>query len=274
MRIHRITSFLSCLTIVVGLLGVSQARAQQRDPQEDIWEEEPTTPPPWWQRWLDDQNMDRIMKGIQQRDPAKAKELAELRKKNIDEFKEELVQQGRQEVEQISRESHEARRQKDQAEFVEWLKTNYPQDANALSKMKEKDPSLYIKTFDRLRGQYSPIFDASKTNPELASLLKENLDLRKRSAQLIAKYREEKSSEKKKELVSQLRDIVSRRYDLIVRRKEMGYEQLQKKVQDLQKQIGSSQVEIRKWKDPGTKQKNIEQHMDALIEGKVPFKWD
>ncbi len=274
MRIHRIASFLGCLTMMVGLLSVTQASAQQRDPQEDIWEEEPTTPPPWWQRWLDDQNMNRIMKSIQQRDPVKAKELAELRKKNIDEFKEELVQQGRQEVEQISQEFREARRQKDQAEFVDWLKTNYPQDANALAKMKVKDPSLYVKTFDRLRGQYSVIFDASKSNPELANLLKENLELRRKSLQLIATYRDEKSADKKKELAAQLREAVSRRYDLILRRKEMSYEQLQKKVEDLQKQIQDSKAQIRKWKEADVKKKNIDQHLEALIEGKAPFKWD
>jgi hypothetical protein len=257
--------------MAVGLLSVSQASAQQRDPQDDIWQEEPgQTPTPWWQRWLDDQNINRIMKGIQQRDPAKARELTDLRKKNVDEFKEELVKAGKQEIDLISREKVEAH----QAEFIEWLKGNYPQDANALSKMKEKDPQLYTKNFDRLRNQYGPMFDASKSNPELSNLLKDNFELRKRSMQLVASYRSEKSAEKKKELIAQLRDTVSRRYDLIVRRKEMGYQQALKKLDELHKQIDSSQAELRRWKDPSVKQKIVDQRLGDITEGKAPFKWD
>jgi hypothetical protein len=261
--------------MAIGFLGTSQAGAQQRDPQQDIWEEEPTTSPqPWWRRWLDDQTMDRIMKGIQQRDPAKAKELAELRKKNVEEFKEELVQQGRQEIDQISHERFEARVQKEQADFVEWLKANYPKEAEALAKIKEKDPQLYVKNYDRLMNQYGSIFQASKSNPELATLLKEDFDLRKKRDDLVAKIRNEKSQEKKQALGAELRDVVSRRYDLIVRRKEMAYEQLQKKLEDLQKQIKDSRTEIGKWKDAGVKQKNVQQHMESLTEGKGAFKWD
>jgi hypothetical protein len=272
MRIHRMVSFVGGLVVLIGL-GISPGGAQQRDPQQDIWEEE-TAPQPWWRRWLDDQNMDRIMKGIQQRDPAKAKELAELRKKNVEEFKEELVQQGGKEIEQIGREQMEARHQKDQAEFVDWLKTNYPKDADALAKMKEKDPQLYVKSYDRLMTQYGPIFRASKSNPELASLLKEDLDLKKKRDDLVTKIRNEKAQDKKQALGAELRDVVSRRYDLIVRKKEMAYEQLQTKLEGLQKQIQESKAEIGKWKAPRTKQQNVQQHIESLTEGKIAFKWD
>jgi hypothetical protein len=274
MRIHRMAFFLGCLTILIWL-GVSPANAQQRDPQQDIWEEDlATAPQPWWRQWLDDKTMDRIMKGIEQRDPAKAKELAELRKNNLEEFKEELVQQGRQEVEQISREAHEARRQKDQAEFVEWLKANYPKEEEALTKSKEKDPQLYIKSFDRLRTQFGPMFDASKSNPELANVLKEDFELKKRRDDLVARIRNETADDKKQALGKELRDVEFRRYDLIVRRKEMAYERLQKKLEDLQKQINDSRNQIGKWKDPTVKQKNVQQHLESLTEGKITFKWD
>lgn len=273
MRAHRIASFLGCLTIAVGLLIASQAGAQQRDPQEDIWEEEPAPSQPPWQRWLDDQTIDRIMKGIQQRDPTKAKELTDLRKKNVDEFKQELIQQGGKEIEQITREQMEARRQKDQAEFADWLKANYPKDAEVLTKAKEKDPQVYLKSYDRLWLQYGSIFQA-RSSPELMALLKEDLELRKKRDDLVGKIQQEKAQDKKQALGAELRNVVFRRYDIIVRRKEIAYEQLQKKLEALQKRIQESQTQIRKWKDPGTKQKNVQQHVESLTEGKVTFKWD
>jgi hypothetical protein len=275
MRSHRKTFLFTCLAMMAGMLIVSRVNAQQQGPRQDIWEDEVPAPQyPWWQKWLDDQTMDRIMKSIQQRDPAKAKELAELRQKNVEDFKEELVQQGRQEIDQISRERYEARVQKEQAEFVEWLKTNYPKEADALARIKEKDPALYVKSHDRLMTQYGSIFRATKSNAELAGILKEDLELKKKRDDLVQKIRQEKSQEAKDALGKQLRDVVSRRYDLIVRRKEMTYEQLQKRLEDLQKQLKDSRTEIGKWKDPGIKQKNVQQHIESLTDGKLAFKWD
>ncbi len=274
MRIHRIVFFLGCLVLVVGGLAAAQAGVQPRDSQQDIWQqEEANNPPQPWRRWLDDPTMDRIMKSIQQRDPAKAKELTELRKKNIDEFKDELVQQGKQEIDQISRERMEARHQKDQAEFTDWLKTNYAREAEALTKAKEKDPQLYVKSYDSLWSQYGSIFQA-RSNPELMALLKEDLDLKKKRDDLVRRIQQEKSQDKKQVLGVELRDIVSRRYDIIVRRKEIAYEQAMKKLAALQKQIQDSQSAIGRWKDPSVKQKNIQLHVESLTEGKVSFKWD
>jgi CHAD domain-containing protein len=54
----------------------------------------------------------------------------------------------------------------------------------------------------------------------------------------------------------------------------MAYEQLQKKLEDIQKQIKDSRTEIGKWKDAGVKQKNVQQHIESLTEGKIAFKWD
>ena len=275
MRIHRIGSLLGCLALPIVFLTAPVAGAQQQDSQEDIWEEESPAPMhPWWYRWLNDETMDRIMKGIEQRDPAKAKELAKLREKDIEEFKDELGQHGRQEIEQISRERFEAHRQREQADFLQWLKTNYPKEEEALSKVKEKDPQLYVRCYERLMGQYRRIFDADRSNPELGALLKEDLELRKRRDSLIQKIRSEKSEERKQALGAELQDVVSQRYDVIVRRKELAYEQLQKKLEGLQKQLQDSKAEIGKWKDPRVKHQNVQQHIESLTEGKIAFKWD
>ncbi len=105
---------------------------------------------PWWQRPLPNDVVDRIMQGLQKRDPAKAKQLSELRQKDPEKFEGQLRAQGQPELDQIIRERLDARRQERNTKFVEWLKANYPSEEQALTKLKGGDPQLYIGTFDRL----------------------------------------------------------------------------------------------------------------------------
>jgi len=214
------------------------------------------------------------MKGIRQRDPEKARELAELRKKDFEQFKSELGRHGRKEIEQISRERFEAWRQRRQTQFIAWLKTNYPDKEAELTKLKEKDPQLYVKSYEHLEGKYGLIFDADNNNPELGALLKEDLLLKDRRNELIRRFRHERSGAKRQALGSDLQEVVARRYDLIVRRKEIAYEELQRKLGDLQRQIEKSKNDIVEWQDADTRLENIRRRVEALTEGKMRFKWD
>lgn len=274
----------TALLLVVFLLACAAWPAAvtnaQPDPQRetgDIWDDDSGSPRyPWWYRWLSDEMIERIMKGIEQRDPAKAKELAELQKKDPEEFKAEIGRHGRKEIEEISRERFEARRQKRNADFIEWLKVNYPQDEAELAKVKEKDPQLYIRNFEHLLDQYGRIFEAQITNPELGAVLKEDYDLRKRRDEILRQMRNERSGAKKQALGTELQEIVARRYDLIVRRKEIAYEQLQKKIEDMQRQIDESKNEIVRWQDAQLRRENVRKRIEALTEGmnRRGFKWD
>lgn len=273
------TALLLAAVLLTGGLRAVPARAQtdSRDTATDIWDEESSSPLyPWWYRWLSDETIDRIMKGIEQRDPAKAKELTELRKKDAERFKAELGQHGRKEIEEISRERFETRRQRRNAEFIEWLKANYPEDETQLAKVKEKDPQLYVKNFEHLLEQYGHIFDAYSTNPELGAVLKEDYNLRKRRDEILRQMQREQSDARKQALGTELQDIVGRRYDLIVRRKEIAYEQLQKKIEEMQRQIKESKDEIARWQKPEVKRENVRKRVEALTEGlnKRGFKWD
>jgi hypothetical protein len=134
-------------TILAGGLTAARTAAQTPETKNDIWQDEPREPwRPWWQRDLTDDVVDRIMKGIRQRDPAKAKQLGELRQKDPERFKAQLREQGRPEIDQISRERFEARRQERHTKFLEWLKANYPNEEQALAKLKGGDPKLYDKS--------------------------------------------------------------------------------------------------------------------------------
>jgi len=214
------------------------------------------------------------MQGLQKRDPAKAKQLSELRKKDPARFKAELREQGRPELEQISRERFESRRLEQTAKFLEWLKANYPKEEQALAKLKDGDPQLYARNLERLSNQYGYIFEADSSNPELGTVLKDDFELKKRADELGKQIRNEKSEAKKQALGTEFQDIVAKRYDLIVRRKEITYEQLLKKLDELQKQVRESKDEIAKWRDPKTKQENVRKRIQDLTDNKVRFKWD
>lgn len=273
------TALLLAALLLTGGLWAAPAKAQtdSQNNAADIWDEESSSPLyPWWYRWLSDETIDRIMKGIEQRDPAKAKELAELRKKDPEQFKAELGRHGRKEIEEISRERFEARRQRRNAEFIEWLKTNYPEDEAQLAKVKEKDPQLYVKNFEHLLEQYGRIFEAYSSNPELGAVLKEDHDLRRRRDEILRRMQRERSDARKQALGAELQDIVGRRYDLIVRRKEIAYEQLQKKIEEMQRQIRESKDEIVQWQNAEVRKENVRKRVEALTEGlsKRGFKWD
>lgn len=269
------------IALLMGMMllagGVSLATAGDRatEGQGDIWEDEITASRgPRWHRWFSDETVERILKGIRQRDPEKAKELEELRQKDFERFKGELGQYGRQEIEQISRERFEAWREQRRTEFVEWLKANYPDEEKKLTAIKEKDPQLYMRSYEHVEGRYGRIFDADRSNPELGTVLKEDLLLKQRRDELIRALREERSQVKRQKIGSELEEVVARRYDLIVRRKQIAYEELQNKLEELQKQLRESKDEIVQWQDTETRLENVRRRIDSLTRGEVRFRWD
>ncbi len=275
MQVRGMAALLAGVVLAGGFMAVHLAAGEAKQNQEDIWRDEPReSRHGWWERGLTDDAIDRIMKGLAQRDPARARELARLRERDPERFKAELREAGRPELEQMVRDRWEARRQKRNADFLEWLKANYPQEEQTLSKLKEGDPQVYIKNFDHLMNQYGHIFDAEDSNPELGAVLKEDLRLKRRSDDLCRQLRRERSEAKKQQLGAELQEVVALRYDLIVRRKEIAYEQLLRRLDELQKQVQESKDDIANYKDARVKQENVRQRVRALTENKVRFKWD
>jgi len=275
MQLLRVAAFLAGLTLVGGLSVVHSVAAESKQPKNDIWRDEPKeTQPPWYQRDLPEDVADKIMKGLQQRDPAKAKQLSGLRQKDPEQFQAELRQRGQPELDQIARDRLDARRRERNTKFIEWLKASYPKEEQALAKLKERDPQLYISGFDRLMKQYGYIFEADSSCPEMGTVLKADFELKTRAEELCKQIRNEKSDAKKQTLGMELQDVVAKRYDLVVRRKEIACEQLLKKLNDLQNQVRESKDEIATWRDSKTKQENVRQRIRALTENKVRFKWD
>lgn len=275
MQYYRVAVLLVGVALAGGLT-VTPLAATEKKAKDDIWEDEPReSRRSWWlYRGLSDEMAERIMKGLQQREPTKARELTRIRQKDPERFKAELRRYGQPEIDQMIRELREGRRQKRNAEFLDWLKANYPQEEQCLVTLKERDPQLYIKSFDHMMDVYGPIFEAESSNPELGAVLKEDFELKRRREELRKQIRNEKSEAKKQALGLELQEVVARRYDLIVRRKEIAYEQLLKRLDELHKQVRESKDEIVKYKDDRVKQENIRQHLQYLTEQTSSFKWD
>lgn len=275
---HKI--FIAIALIIVTTLFIQPCSAQRQNPQEkkDIWTEDGPEGPRWRHGRrppeLTEDIIEQIMKNLQENNPAKARELAELRKNNPEKFEAELRRYGREEFGRIIRERIESRRRKQHDEYIQWLEKNYPEEAEKLSRIREKDPEIYIEQFGHSLRQYGRIFEASKENPELAEVLKEDLELKKKRDELLRKIIATDNEQKKKELTSRLEEIVNNRFDLIVRRKQIAYEQLLKKLEQLQKQIKESRDEIAKWRNEQFKIENVKRRVNDLIGETHEFKWD
>jgi hypothetical protein len=223
---------------------------------------------------LTDQEFDQIIKSLKQRDPTKAKELAELRGKDPDQFNTKLREYAGEELGKIAKGRMETWRARIQAEFIEWLGKNYRSEAEKLAVLKDKEPELYWKEFDRLREKYWRIFEEERRNPELAAVLKEDLELKERADALVRRIKAAESETVKKELTARLQDILSRRYDLIVRRKQIAYERLLKWLEELKNRVEESKDEIKDMKNEQIKAENVRKHVKDLLEGTPAFHWD
>jgi len=297
MRMHRAIFLAFVVAALASIFALPcSAQSKSKEKQEDVWAEgeqkgprrgppefAPPPPPEGDQKGprrgppefeLTEEETDQIMKGLKERDPAKAKELAELREKDPEKFKAELRRQGGEEFGKIMKERMENFWRKRRAEFVEWLGKNYNKEADELSKLKDKEPELYLKRYNTLRDRYWHIFEEEKRDPEFAKVLKEDLDLKQKQYELVRAIKAAKTDKQRKELSADLATVVSRRYDLIVKQKEIMYERLLKWLEELKNRVKESKDEINKWKDETFKAENVKQRLKDLTEGTRRFEWD
>lgn len=255
------------------------ARADGQQKEDDIWTEEEPRGPGGPRRGprgfeLTDADINRLMQYLKKNNPDKASELAKLREQDPEKFKAELRRHGGKEFGKIVMERMETWRQRRQAEFVEWVGKNYRCDAEELARLKAKDPDLYLKKYEHIRDKYWRIFEEERRNPELAEVLKEDLELKQRRDELLRRIKAAKNDKQKERLMADLEEVVGRRFDLIIRRKQIAYERLLRWLEELKNRIKESRDEIAKWRDEKFRAENIKKRVEDLNEGVVEFKWD
>ena len=246
---------------------------------------------------LPDEKVDRIINRLKETDPEKAEELAKPRTEDPEKFKAELkeavragvvkrvgprkkpavkpdfgpgVRQGawhsgpKDEISDLMNKKYD--------EHLEWLRENYPQQAETLSKLKENQPDTYREQIALSLKEYGEIAEASKNNPQLAEMLKEGLGLKEQRDKLLEKIRVTTDEGEKEKLVRELEGVVSRNFALVAKRKQIEHEQLLKKLEKLQEKIKQSEAEVKKWEDAKFRNKETKAHVEDLISGKENLK--
>ena len=245
------------------------------------------------------ERVDRIINRLKQTDPEKAKELEKLRTEDPEKFKAELRETMRAEfAKEISRYNRrEIQKDVDQGvrqsvwiegqidttndqmsrrldEYLEWLRNNYPEEAEILAEIKEKEPNTYRERLRLSLGKYGRIAEASKNNPQLATVLKEDLELKEHTEKLLEELRTTSDEDKKKKLGKELEQVIVNRYDLSVKKKQIKHEQLLKKLEELRQKVKESEADIKKWIDAKFKNEKVNAAVEGLTTGKEQLNWD
>ncbi len=223
---------------------------------------------------LTDEELNRIMDGIRQRDPEKAKEMEELRQKDPDRFRSELRKHAGEEFGVIMKERMENFRRDRQNEFIEFLEKYVPKEAQELSTLKDRDPELYSRKYDLARQKYERVSVWAKRSPEMAEVLVADIQLQDKQDELVGKIKAAKNEQEKEKLMAQLKEVVGNKYDLIVRRKQIAYEWLLKRLEALQKEVNENKNEIIKYMDEKAKEENVKERVKYLTEDSLKLKWD
>ena len=160
------------------------------------------------------------------------------------------------------------------AEFLEWLKKNYPVEAERIGDSENRHPQASVKLMTTSIKKLRHIFEAEKENPALAEVLKEKLELRKQQNMLVKKIHQEKNAERKEDSKRELAELMNARFDLIVRGKELKYESLLKRLKELENEVKQSRAKISKMKDPAFKEQKIKARLEELLGQAENFKWE
>ena len=247
---------------------------------------------------------DRILDRIEQTDPEKAGELRLLRDKDPNEFQKQLREYFRDEFggrrgrmgEQKGRMSRgrmgdqegrmpRGRNQKgfgegpmrermwrDHTRFMSWLTENYPEQAEQLNKLQQEDPEEYFKQLHSTMKTYKPIMKASMKNPELAEVLKEDLNLKAQRKELLEEIKSATDESEKEQLKNQLEQLVAERFELIIKRKQARYEQLLEKLESLKKQVELRKNEVDTLKSQ--KADKVKERVKELLSDIEKINWD
>ena len=261
--------------VAATLLAIPCSAGQASEEKaEDVWSGEGPRPGARRARTfeLTEEETARLIESLKKSNPEKAKEVEKLQETDKPRFYDELRRHAGDEYGTIVRERIDKWRAQRRDEFLAWLKKDYPRQAEELAKLKTKEEA-YQKKYDLLRGTYWRIYEEEKRNPELATVLKADLELLDRRNSLLERFKRTKDKKEKDKVMGQLDEVVSRRFDLIVRKKQIAYEWLLDRIRQLQEQLHESRDEIKQWQDKDFKDGNVKERLKELINSNK-FQWD
>jgi hypothetical protein len=266
---------------------------QPGEVQDETANQEVNRPIPWSEPdFFSPERVERMLEMIRRSDPQAADRLQKLYNENIDAFKEESreymrshwqeiypghrdhgPQQGRRSGRRDDRQWQERMKdmQKKHEEYLNWLKENYPAEANELEQVRQENPGLYMRRLMKSGRKYGPVAAAAKKNPALAEVLKQDIELKDQRDEILMKL-QSATPEDKDALAAQLKGVVSGRFDLIIKRRQLQQQELLKRLEDLKKQVKESEKEVEQWK--ASKDKEVDARVKELLGQTEKFHWD
>ena len=251
---------------------------------------------------LTEEKIDEIMAQLEQTDPEQAERLEKLRKENPVIFQIRLRRIAR--ADRAERRGRRTRPGRDgvpgamggmngmmppmgprgemggrgmemvrrrETELLEWLEKNDPDRAEEFLKLKDENPRLYIKKMSSAIRRYREVIEMEKTNPALAAVIKEDIELKSRVSKLMRKFRTATDDEKEA-LRGELESLTSKRFDLIIKKKQLQYEDLKKKLEELKNNIKESEAELENLKNK--KSEHIKERVEELINKTEKIRWE
>ncbi len=169
------------------------------------------------------------------------------------------------------REMLKQRMENKQRQFLNWLEEQYPEQAEMLRQTLEENPDRYGEKLAQMAKKYGQIMSAEKDNPELAEILKTDLELKDQRDELLQEILAAEGSERE-QLIEELREVISIRFDLIVRQKELQYENLRERLERLEHQLEKREAEVRKLEEK--KDDAVESRLSELVDETEQIDWD
>jgi len=164
-----------------------------------------------------------------------------------------------------------SRTQESPEELFGWLEKNFPDKARRLRGIRKEHPEYFEKAMRQLSMRYRRIIEASKDNPALAEVLKDEMRLKNMRWKLIDKIKKAGKGDKLA-LVEELRTVVSQRFDLIIKRKRIAYERLKSDLEDLKQEVKKGEKDIENWEN--SKDKRVEERVQELLGKTEEFEWN
>lgn len=157
-------------------------------------------------------------------------------------------------------------------EFIEWLKINYPQQAMEFEKASEANPERAFRDLMPVMMKYRDIFETEKKNPELASLMKKDVDLLERQDEILKAVKNSEDQKIKDDLIAELRTITEARFDLILKKRQMRFDELKERLAQLEKEITKQEADLQTLSEQRDIQ--IQKRIDELLADDNQVKWN
>ena len=157
-------------------------------------------------------------------------------------------------------------------EFLEWLKESFPLEAEKFDIAAEKSPETSFRDIMPLMMKYREIFETEKKNPELAELMKNDMELLERRNDILATLKNTDDEQRRQSLESEIRDIVAARFDLILEKRKMRFEELQRRLEELSKEIERQKSELSELDNQRDEQ--IQNRIEQLLSNNSGIQWD